>query len=41
MIDFDNIKSLDTEINNGKRLFSEGFFIHQQKYMNKQMRSIN
>ena len=30
-IDFDNIKILDTEINNGKRLFSEAFFIHQQK----------
>ena len=36
-IDFDNIKILDTEINNGKRLFSEAFFILQQKnYINKQ-----
>ena len=36
-IDFNNIKILDTEIHNGKRLFSEALFIHTQKnYMNKQ-----
>ena len=36
-IDFNNIKILDTELNNGKRLFSEALFIHTQKnYLNKQ-----
>ena len=37
LIDFKNIKILDSEIHNGKRLFSETLFIHTQKiYMNKQ-----
>ena len=36
-IDFNNIKILDTELNNGKRLFSEALFIHtQKKFLNKQ-----
>ena len=36
-IDFQNIKILDNEINNGKRLFPEDLFIHSQtKFMNKQ-----
>ena len=35
-IDIQNIKILDNEINNGKRLFSEALFIHSQtKFMNK------
>ena len=37
LIDFKNIKILDSEIHNEKRLFSEALFIHTQKnYMNKQ-----
>ena len=36
LIDFKNIKILDSEIHNGKRLFSEALFTHTQKnYMNK------
>ena len=36
-IDFNNIKILDTELNNGRRLVSEALFIHTQKnYLNKQ-----
>ena len=36
-IDFQNIKILDNELNNGKRLFSEALFIHSQtNFMNKQ-----
>ena len=36
-IDSQNIKILDNEINNGKRLFSEALFIHSQtNFMNKQ-----
>ena len=36
-IDFENIKILDTKINNAKRLFTEALFIHTQKnYKNKQ-----
>ena len=31
LIDFKNIKILDSEIHNGKRLFSEALFIHAQK----------
>ena len=37
IIGFQNIKILDNEINNGKRLFSEAVFIHSQtNFMNKQ-----
>ena len=40
VIDFKNIKILDSEIHNGKRHFSEALFIHTQKnYMNKHMSS--
>ena len=35
-IDFNNIKILDTELNNGKRLFSEAFIHTQKNYLNKQ-----
>ena len=36
-IDFHNIKILDNELNNGKRLFSEALFIHlKTNFMNKQ-----
>ena len=34
--DFNNIKIFDTELNNGKRLFSEALFMQTQKnYLNK------
>ena len=36
-INFHNVKILDTEINTGKRLFTEALYIHTQKnFMNKQ-----